>query len=147
MIPTEIQTILPEMVELARVRRRPIARRTDGWLMNAWVLRSGSTPVVAVVVQPNGRRGPEPERRTEPAASLVDLKRLRDRFGLTRAEVRVARLLQLRYTNREIATALSISPHTARHHTGKILLKLGITRRSEVPSRITEVGTTPDILQ
>jgi len=144
-IPAEIETMLPEMVELARVRRRPIARRTpDGWLLNAWVIRSNSTPVVAVMVQPNERLQSETERRAEPGrvgpAVATDLKRLREEFGLTRAEARVARLLQMRYTNREVAAALSISPHTARHHTGKILLKLGIARRSEVPARLTEAG-------
>ena len=139
-LPAEIKGILPEMVELARERGRPIARHTKGgWLLNAWLLPD-STPVVAVMVQPRASGAAAAPRQPDAGA---DLNRLCGEFGLTRAEARVARLLQRRLSNREVAEALSISPHTARHHTGKILLKLGITRRSEVPARLTEVGITP----
>jgi len=145
-LPAEIKGILPEMVELARERGRPIARHTrGGWLLNAWLLPD-STPVVAVMVQPRTAMAAapqEPDADRRGAEAGADLNRLCGEFGLTRAEARVARLLLRRLSNREVAEALSISPHTARHHTGKILLKLGITRRSEVPARLTEVGITP----
>lgn len=57
---------------------------------------------------------------------------LRDRFGLTPREVRVARLLGQGWSNARIARDLSISPHTARHHTEKVLAKLGLSSRSQV---------------
>jgi DNA-binding CsgD family transcriptional regulator/PAS domain-containing protein len=57
---------------------------------------------------------------------------LRERFGLTRAEIRVARLLGDGKTNAEIAEALVISPHTAERHTERILHKLGVRSRAAV---------------
>lgn len=54
---------------------------------------------------------------------------LRDRFGLTAREAQVACFLAQRLTNDEIASALGISSHTARHHTESVLLKLGVTSR------------------
>lgn len=142
MLPVEVETMLPEVVELAKLMRSPVDRRTPGghWSVSARVLKTGRTSIVAVVVQAESAGGAV--QRTRPSDSPVDTAWLRTHFGLTRAEARVAYLLHQRYTNREVAQSLSISPHTARHHTEKILLKLGITRRSEVPARIAEAGTS-----
>lgn len=53
------------------------------------------------------------------------------RFGLTRRESTVAWCLAHRHSNEEIAHALRVSPHTARHHTERVLAKLGVhTRRA-----------------
>jgi len=65
----------------------------------------------------------------DPAIAADDI---RARFGLTRAESRVAMLLAERRSTAEIARLLVISPHTARHHTSRVLDKLGIRRRAEV---------------
>jgi DNA-binding CsgD family transcriptional regulator len=54
---------------------------------------------------------------------------LRGRFGLTVREVQVACLLVQRLTNAEIASALGISSHTARHHTESVLVKVGVNTR------------------
>jgi DNA-binding CsgD family transcriptional regulator/PAS domain-containing protein len=51
---------------------------------------------------------------------------------LTAQETRVAEMLRERRTNREIAGALGISPHTARHHTENVLAKLGVRSRRDV---------------
>jgi len=51
------------------------------------------------------------------------------RFGLTPREREVAILLAERKTNREIASRLGISPHTARHHSERVIGKLGRTRK------------------
>jgi DNA-binding CsgD family transcriptional regulator len=61
---------------------------------------------------------------------------LRATFGLTRAELRVARLLAQGHANAEIAATLHISPHTARHHTERILFKLEIHSRAEVGPKL-----------
>jgi DNA-binding CsgD family transcriptional regulator len=61
---------------------------------------------------------------------------LAERFGLTRAESRVARLLAEGKSNAEVAGALSISPHTAERHTEKVLQKLEIHSRAAVGHRI-----------
>ena len=61
---------------------------------------------------------------------------LRKRLGLTRKEVDVVRLLAEGRSNAGIAAALCISPHTARHHTERIMAKLGVRSRAEVGPRL-----------
>lgn len=56
------------------------------------------------------------------------------RFGLTRREGDVAGLLAEGCRNEELARQLGISPHTARRHTERILVKLGVNSRSRVAS-------------
>jgi DNA-binding CsgD family transcriptional regulator len=54
------------------------------------------------------------------------------RFGLTRREAQIARLLARRSTNGEIAEQLGVSPHTVRHHVENIFAKLGIHSRRSI---------------
>ena len=54
------------------------------------------------------------------------------RFGLTRREAQIARLLARRATNREIAEQLDLSPHTVRHHVENIFAKLGVHSRRTI---------------
>lgn len=56
--------------------------------------------------------------------------------GLTARQRQIARLLANRATNAEIAAALGISVHTARHHSQRVLEKLGITSRSQVRTQL-----------
>jgi DNA-binding CsgD family transcriptional regulator len=49
--------------------------------------------------------------------------------ALTPREAEVARLLARRATNEEVAAALGVSPHTARHHAQRVLEKLGLRSR------------------
>jgi DNA-binding CsgD family transcriptional regulator len=62
---------------------------------------------------------------------------LRSRYGLTAREAQVMELLCRRRSNAEIARALCISAHTARHHTESVLLKLGLQSRTQVEERLT----------
>lgn len=55
-----------------------------------------------------------------------------EREGLTRAEIRIARLVMRGRTNREIALALSVSIHTVRHHVQHIHDKVGVRSRSRL---------------
>jgi DNA-binding CsgD family transcriptional regulator len=57
---------------------------------------------------------------------------LRLRFRLTPKESTVARMLAAGRTNLEIAKELIMSPHTARHHTENVLLKMGLRSRGAV---------------
>jgi DNA-binding CsgD family transcriptional regulator len=84
----------------------------------------GMHPVVVVFA--------EPKRPAviEPSLPLPDEVRIR--FNLTRKESRVALLLAAQKSNEEIAAALVISPHTARHHTQSVLSKLGLRSRRDV---------------
>lgn len=72
--------------------------------------------------------------RTTPVP--MSSEELRARYGLTRAESRAATLIGRGLSNLEIATQLCISPHTARRHTERILFKLGVRSRAEVPGRV-----------
>jgi DNA-binding CsgD family transcriptional regulator len=54
------------------------------------------------------------------------------RFGLTKREAQIARLLARRASNWEIAEQLDISPHTVRHHVENIFTKLGVHSRRSI---------------
>ncbi|MCS5718086.1 AAA family ATPase [Herbiconiux sp. CPCC 205763] len=83
----------------------------------------------------------EARRRADEAGASLLLRRVQhaERAGdetsagpLTAREFEVARLVATGSTNREIGTALSISPKTASVHVEHILAKLGATRRAEI---------------
>lgn len=70
---------------------------------------------------------------------------LKARYGLTRTEIRVARLMAEGRSNRGVAAALCISPHTARHHAEHIMAKMSVATRAGVGARLrgdtTEEGS------
>ena len=61
---------------------------------------------------------------------------LRGEFGLTPAESQVALLLARGRSNAAISAELSIAESTARRHTEKVLAKLRVRSRSEVPGKV-----------
>lgn len=73
------------------------------------------------------------DKRTLPALSV---EALREHHGFTRREAEVARLLALGRSTAQIADALCVSNHTARHHAQAVLSKLGIHRRAAVAAAI-----------
>jgi DNA-binding CsgD family transcriptional regulator len=77
----------------------------------------GPRPTVLLTVTP------PPERRSFPSQDD-----LRERFGLTPRQAQVTLLLAERYSNKEIAAALGISVHTARHHVEHVLSQLDVSR-------------------
>ena len=58
------------------------------------------------------------------------------RYGLTAREMEVATLLARGRSNTAIADALHISTHTARHHTQRVLAKLGVHSRAEAGAKL-----------
>jgi DNA-binding CsgD family transcriptional regulator len=66
---------------------------------------------------------------------------LRARFGFTRRQADVALLLARGRSNEALARELCISPHTARHHTEQVLLKLGARSRAEVGALLRCAGS------
>jgi len=50
--------------------------------------------------------------------------------------------LMHRLSNAEIARLLSISPHTARHHTENVLAKVGVRSREALRQAIQDVGAS-----
>ncbi len=103
------------------VRLSDAAYRVRGSVLDA---EPSSHPAIVVML----------ERLDEvPPAEVI-----RARFGLTRSEARVARLIADGLTNTEIAGELTISPHTARHHTEGVLSKLSVPSRRAVRERLQE---------
>lgn len=72
-----------------------------------------------------------PERRGGPSSTHLRLQ-----YGMTLREAEVAKLLEEGCPNLVIAQRLGISPHTARHHTQRVLSKLGVHSRSEAGARL-----------
>jgi DNA-binding CsgD family transcriptional regulator len=69
--------------------------------------------------------------------------RLSRKFHLTPREVEVAMLLAGGAPNSAIASVLSISAHTARHHTRHVLVKLGLHSRARAAALIArELGAS-----
>lgn len=62
--------------------------------------------------------------------------RLRSEYRLTAREIGVAHFLAIGKSTLEIADAMRISSHTARHHTENVMRKLGVRRRAEVGARL-----------
>ena len=56
----------------------------------------------------------------------------RQRYGLTKRELMVARLLDEGLSNAELAERLGVSVFTARNHVERLLGKLGVPRRTRV---------------
>jgi DNA-binding NarL/FixJ family response regulator len=57
-------------------------------------------------------------------------------YGLTPREMQVAMLLAEGGSNEDVALALNVSPHTARHHTQHVLAKLGVHSRAQAGAKI-----------
>ena len=70
------------------------------------------------------------------ASPAVQLPSLAAEHNLTARQAEVLELLLAGCTDREIAEALVIAPATAREHSGRVLRKLGVSRRAELAARL-----------
>ena len=64
--------------------------------------------------------------------SGASLDEVAEQAGLTRKEREVLALLAKRYTNREIAAELHLSPNTVKTHVRSVLKQLGLKNRQEI---------------
>lgn len=76
------------------------------------------------------------QNRSSPPTGVPAALRLQDEYGMTPREVEVALLLAEGLPNSVLARQLGISPHTARHHTQRVLGKLGVHSRAEAGARL-----------
>jgi DNA-binding CsgD family transcriptional regulator len=60
--------------------------------------------------------------------------------SLTPAELRVACLVAEGYTNRDIASALLLSPHTVSSHLRAVFMKLGVHSRVQLTRIVVEMA-------
>lgn len=108
-----------------------VRTNTGRYVLNAVRIGEGmfaSQPCLIVLVSPD-------------APSLPDWKTLCERFGLTPRQVEVALLLARRRSNREIADTLGISAHTAKRHTEQVFMKLDVSSRAQVASKLMNGGS------
>ncbi|HTU14001.1 MAG TPA: PAS domain S-box protein [Solirubrobacterales bacterium] len=63
-----------------------------------------------------------------------------ERFGLNGGDIEVLELLAKGRTNREIAEAVHLSPHTVKDRVGRILKALGVTGRAEAVAVAIQKG-------
>lgn len=89
-------------------------------------LRAAAVLEYAVVLVTVGRKG-KTDRSVADSVAV-----LRDRYRLTRRELEVTQLLVRGQSNQEIARELNMSIHTARHHTERVLEKLGVHSRAAI---------------
>lgn len=73
-------------------------------------------------------------RREQPKEDIFPRERLTDR------ERDILRLLSGGYSNREIASALSLAEGTVKNHTSSILAKLGVRDRTRAVLKALEIG-------
>jgi DNA-binding CsgD family transcriptional regulator len=128
------QSVARTVIAQVQAAGRETARRLggDGYTHQEIAITVGRYRLHGCVVGPDA-----PDGGTAGVLVSVDLlapeqqeaAALRERFKLTVREVQVATLLAQRMTNEEIADALGISTHTARHHTESVLLKTGVNSR------------------
>lgn len=123
------------------------AERLAQSLVQAWRRNLPAEPLATVTVggrlvtlvgtdlRPWSRRDPA-VLVSVPAPPRPNADDLRRRFGLTPRQAEVAALLAERRSNREIAEALHISSHTARHHTQAVLEALGVDDRLDVAAAL-----------
>jgi len=78
----------------------------------------------------------QPEQASGPAVEATG-------ETLSPREVEVLRLLMGGLSNRQIAEALVISPHTVKHHVANLFQKLGVTTRTQAVVAGTALGLSP----
>jgi DNA-binding CsgD family transcriptional regulator len=81
-----------------------------------------------------------PSPTVPPTSALRTTTCLRERFGLTPREAEVALFLARGRRNAQIAAELRCSEHTARRHTERVLLKLGVHSRAEVAAALAALA-------
>jgi DNA-binding CsgD family transcriptional regulator len=64
-------------------------------------------------------------------------------LGISGAELKVLRRLAEGLSNKEIAAALHVSPHTVKTHVGRLYEKLGARRRTDAVARARELRLVP----
>ena len=79
----------------------------------------------------DGQQSTAPTQGAGPGSSHLHLD-----YGMTPREVEVAMLIAEGCSNSTVARRLGISPHTARHHTQRVLGKLGVHSRAEAGARL-----------
>ena len=82
--------------------------------------------------------------REELRASGATLRRRDQGDALTPSERRIAELAAEGRSNKEVATALFLSPKTVEFHLGNAYRKLGVGNRTELAVRLRDARVNPE---
>ena len=117
-----------------RSQVRAASADVPGWEVRAQPLLQGTHdhPVIVVAVE---RAGAAP-------ALSAEAETIRERFGISPRQAEVAAMLARRMTDKEIATRLGISRHTARRHVELVMIRLRVHSRAEV-GELLATGEAP----
>lgn len=115
------------------------SRLGEAAFSEAWALGSATSPAEAVEYALSGEQSVASGKTALPGGDIA----LGQSVGLTRREEEVAILVARGLTNRQIASELSVSEHTAANHVAKILRKLGLRSRAQVAAWMASPGA-PD---
>jgi len=108
------------------------ARLDEAAFATAWSAGSGLT--VEHVLAEIEAGGAPPTSRSDPA----------ERFGLTRRELEVLRLLPSGETYRQIGERLFVTHRTVEHHVQSLCTKLGVSGREEAVAAADRHGLLAD---
>lgn len=108
----------------------------EGWTL----ARSVAEATELALVWSSTSSGERQPRRDAIDAAPFALTPTARRLGLTAREVEVLGYLVQRYTDREIAEALTISLRTVTTHVGRILTKLGVVGRRQAATEAARLG-------
>lgn len=104
-------------------------------------VRAHTTAADPLLDRSSGAMEPRPGADTDTSELLV--RAIGEEYGLTPREIDVVELLVQGSANAGIARALRISESTARHHTERVITKLGVRSRAEVPWVVVGRRATP----
>lgn len=128
LVSTAVGTLAAQVraARLPQVIPSPVFVRCGDRIVRASLYQPSDEPMVLVCLETSV---------AQPVALTDD--QIVQRFGLTPAELRVARHLAAGKPNKDIAAELCLSQHTTRHHTEHVLRKLGIRTRAAVAGKLT----------
>jgi DNA-binding NarL/FixJ family response regulator len=121
--------VVVDRLELVSISKRRIGWKTQMTLRE----KSKNTQLIEAKVTPS-RSFRKVDRAADYGSESAagGMRAVRLATTVTAAEQRVLSLVSRAWTNKEIATALGISPATVKRHIEKILAKLGLRNRVEI---------------
>lgn len=117
------------------------------WLEYQWIARSHATALyvglIAAAFLALGVWLGWRFARPAPAAAFETNVQAQASLGISAREVEVLLLLAAGRSNKEMASALAVSPNTVKTHLANLYGKLGAARRTEAVRRGRELGLIP----
>ena len=120
-----------DIVIRAHIREIAAAGEDDGQ-HGAMITAKGGEPLQVYVQRLRAERVVVSIRTLAP-----HLEASRQRFGLSRREAEIARLVVFGYSTRDISITLQIAPATAKKHLTRVFDKVGVNSRSQLQAQLS----------